>query len=345
MAAAFKLAIIGEAYGEQEALFGAPFIGAAGKQLDSLLEDAGIERSSCFITNTFNLRPSANSNDLSALCGGKRDAGIMGEWPPLSPGNYLKREYAPEIARLLQELEEVRPNLAILCGNTPCWALLERTGISKIRGTCTHSSRLPWLKCLPTFHPSAILHQYDLRHVTVLDFIKAKREREFPELIRPRREIWLEPSLQDIRDFKAQFLDGAAFMAFDVETNRRGQITCISFAASVDRALVIPFTDDRKPGRNYWPTLGDELAAWDLVAAVLDLPASKVGQNGLYDCQYTWQSYGIPVRNYNHDTMLLHHSLHPESDKGLGFLGSVYTNEPAWKTERPRGKETIKKED
>lgn len=345
MVAQFKLAIIGEAYGEQEALFGAPFIGPAGKQLDTLLEDAGIERSECYLTNTFNLRPSSSNNDLENLCGAKRDPGVLGDWPPLVPGKYLRAEFKGEIDRLVRELSEIRPNLAVLCGNTPCWALLERQAISKIRGTCTHSSRLPWLKCLPIYHPSAVLREYSLRHVTVLDFFKAKREREFPELIRPRREIWLEPSLEDIQSFKRSYLDQAERIAFDVETNRRGQITCISFASTIDRALVIPFVDERKPGRNYWSTLDDELIAWDLVAAILDLPAEKIGQNGLYDCQYTWMSYGIPVRNYAHDDMLLHHSLHPESDKGLGFLGSVYTNEPAWKTERPRGKETIKKED
>jgi len=42
--------------------------------------------------------------------------------------------------------------------------------------------------------------------------------------------------------------------------------------------------------------------------------------------------------------MLAHHALQPESEKGLGFLGSVYTNEPSWKLMRARGKGTIKKE-
>lgn len=344
--ASFKLAVVGEAWGEQEALFQTPFIGPAGKMLDSLFEDAGIDRKEVYLTNVFNLRPSSTSNDLENLCGGKRDPGVLGNWPPLLPGKYLRAEYEGEIDRLVRELSEIRPNLAILCGNTPCWALLDRQGISKIRGTCSYSTRLPWLKCLPVYHPSAILREHTVRHVTVLDFFKAKREREFPELIRPRREIWLEPTLEDIQAFKVRFLDGASRIAFDVETNRRGQITCISFASTVDRALVIPFVDDRKPARNYWPTLEDELSAWDLVASILRIEGVEyVGQNGLYDCQHTWQTYGIPVPQYAHDTMLLHHALQPESDKGLGFLGSVYTNEPAWKTERPRGKETIKRED
>lgn len=341
----FKLAIIGEAWGEEEAAWKLPFIGNAGKQLDDLLADAGITRAEVYLTNVFNLRPSPSSNDLKHLCGAKRDPDVLGQWPALIPGGYLKREFEGEVDRLVRELEEIRPNLAVLCGNTPCWALLGRQAISKIRGTCTISSRLPWLKCLPTYHPSAVLRQYDLRHVTVLDWIKAKREAEFPELRRPVRELWLEPTLEDIREFIERYLRSAEFIAFDIET-AGGQITCISFAGSLDRALVIPFHDARQPLGSYWRTLDDELSAWNLVRDILDLPARKLGQNVLYDVFYLWMYYGIPVRNLTDDTMLLHHSLQPESDKGLGFLGSVYTNEPAWKTERPRGKhETLKRDD
>jgi hypothetical protein len=35
--------------------------------------------------------------------------------------------------------------------------------------------------------------------------------------------------------------------------------------------------------------------------------------------------------------MLLHHAIHPEMRKGLGFLGSIYTDEPSWKLMRKRG--------
>ena len=32
--------------------------------------------------------------------------------------------------------------------------------------------------------------------------------------------------------------------------------------------------------------------------------------------------------------MLKHHAINPELEKGLGFLGSVYSYEPAWKLMR-----------
>jgi DNA polymerase I-like protein with 3'-5' exonuclease and polymerase domains len=179
-----------------------------------------------------------------------------------------------------------------------------------------------------------------------MDFIKAKREREFPDLRRPVRFVHVAETYEDIRRYKEEYLDGASRVAFDVETDRRAQITCICFAASIDRVLVIPFVDQRKPQGNYFTDISEELAAWDLVAEILDSQAEKVGQNGMYDMTYAWQQYGIPTRNYAHDTMLLHHALQPESDKGLGFLGSVYTNEASWKADRPRGSDaTIKRDE
>lgn len=349
----YKLAIVGEAWGEEEAVWKLPFIGPAGKQLDTILEDAGILRSECFLTNVFNFRPadaakvvSSNPNDLSHICGSKGDADVARGLDPLIPGKYLKAQYLPEVDRLCAELTAIQPNAVILLGNTACWALLNRQAVSKIRGTACISSRLSGLKCIPTFHPAVILRQYDLRHVTVLDFVKAKRESEFSELRRPARYVHVAETVEDIREYKRLYLDGAARIAFDVETDRRVQITCICFAASIDRVLVIPFVDARKPMGCYFSDLEDELAAWDLVAEILDSPAEKVGQNGLYDITYAWQQYGMPTRNYAHDTMLLHHALQPESDKGLGFLGSVYTNEASWKADRPRGSDpTIKKDD
>jgi uracil-DNA glycosylase len=338
----FKIALIGEAWGTEEEAQQKPFVGAAGQELDRMLADAGITRAECFTSNVFNLHP--QRNDLSTLCSTKRSGSVVGEWPPLVPGKYLLREHQGEVTRLRRELEEVRPNVAVLLGNTACWAILQTTAISKLRGTARLSPVIPGLKCLPTYHPSAVLRQYDLRAVTVLDLAKAAREAEFSELRRIPRELWIEPSLTDIRHFISKHLLNAKEIAFDIETSH-GEITCIGFSPRPDLCLVIPFVDVRKPGANYWPSLSEELVAWELVQYILRSPAKKLGQNTLYDIQWLWKCYGIEVTNYTDDTMLLHHALQPESPKGLGYLGSVYSNEVAWKSDRVRAKDTIKRED
>jgi uracil-DNA glycosylase len=338
-----KIAIIGDMLDDQEFLYKRPLIGSAGQELDRLLAEAGLSRADCFVTTVFKCKP--RGNDATGFCVSGNDPLRVRGRPALASGKYLSQEYEAELTRLRAELEQVRPNLAILLGPVASWAILGQPAVSKIRGACTVGAEIPWLKCLPVYHPGTVLRQYDLRHVTVLDFIKAKAEADFPELRRPVREVWVEPTLEDLELFWREHGESCREFSFDIET-AFGQITCIGFATDVGTALVVPFLDYRKPGGHYWPTLEEELEAWSWVAKFCAHPQAKsVGQNTLYDIQYLWYLYGIPVPSYQDDTMLLHHSLHPESEKGLAFLGSVYTNEVAWKPLRPRGKNMVKRED
>lgn len=325
-----NIAIIGEAYGEQEEREHLPFVGASGYELTKMLAEAGIHRADCFLTNVFNLRPQGNK--IETLCGGKAE-GIKG-YPALIKAKYVRREFIPELERLADELTEVNPNVIICLGNTPTWAMLGATGISKIRGTTTISTHTATgFKLLPTYHPAAVLRQWELRPVTVLDLMKAGRESHYPEIRRPHRKIWIEPELADCWTFYENYIKGCSLLSVDIET-AGNQITCIGFAPSPDLALVIPILDRRKRGRNYWATQGEELQAWEFIRFVLASVEPKLFQNGLYDIAFLWRAYGIKVMNAAEDTMLLHHALQPESLKGLGFLGSVYCDEGAWKTDR-----------
>lgn len=330
--------ILGEAWGEREELLRLPFVGPAGYCLNQMLDEAGIKRGECYVSNVFNLRPKP-SNDIENLCAPR--SAVHNNLPALRPGKYIRDEYLPELERLRAEIDDANPNVIIAMGNTAAWALLDDPRIGKIRGTTTQGKT--GHKVLPTYHPAAILRQWDLRHVTVLDLMKAKRESEFPEVRRPRRYIHIPETISDIEDYFHGRLTNARAIGADIETAAE-QITVYGFADSHDHALVIPFVDPRRGG-SYWRTRDEEVQAWGWVRRILALPnISKVFQNGLYDIHYTWRRYGIPVVEAGEDTMLLHHALQPESEKGLGFLGSVYTNEPAWKLMRARGKGTIKRE-
>lgn len=368
-----KIVLVGEAYGETEALINKPFVGSSGFELLRMLSDAGVieltgedkdnlkrrwfesdparaawatakvwldHSDEIFVTNVFNLRP--ERNDLDTLCGDKDSDHI--KLPPIRAGKYIRSEFMGEIVRLQEELAHNAPNLVVCLGATAAWALLRTSGISKIRGAVAQSYDGRY-KVLPTYHPSAVLRQWDLRPVTVLDLAKAKRESVFKEVRRAKRTFYLEPTLEDLEWFYQNFLVNAKTISFDIETSG-DQITCIGFAATIDRALVIPFVDNRKPDGSYWPSAQHEAEAWRFVRKVLAGPAEKVGQNLLYDVTFLWRQYGIPVNNVEDDTMLLHHILQPESEKGLGFLSSVYVDEPAYKLMRARGgKGTIKREE
>jgi hypothetical protein len=105
--------------------------------------------------------------------------------------------------------------------------------------------------------------------------------------------------------------------------------------------MVIPFWVRQPQSSSYWNTKEEELRAWSCVSALLESAIPKLFQNGLYDVQYL-MPMGIKVNNFIEDSMLLHHSIFPELQKGLGFLGSVYTSEPAWKLMRKRAADTVK---
>jgi len=79
-----KLVLIGEAPGRSEDARGAPFVGTAGRFLDSALEDAGIRRETLFITNLVKCRPPGNrrpTNDEVSACRHQLEVELKGIEP------------------------------------------------------------------------------------------------------------------------------------------------------------------------------------------------------------------------------------------------------------------------
>lgn len=343
-----KILIVGEAWGDEERASGLPFQGPSGRLMNAMLSQIGIRREDCYVTNVFNLQPQPK-NDVEYLCGLKAEA-IPG-YPPIKSGKYIHAKYKVELERLYLEIRRESPALIIAFGATAAWALLATSGIKKIRGApallagpALKAVGTP-IKVLPTYHPAAVLREYSLRPIVIADLDKARNESTFPELRRPPREIWVEPTLDDMADFERRFIIPSDDLSVDIET-AGDQITCIGFAPTVDRALVVPIIDPTRSDGNYWRTLKDELAAWNFIRRWCGLSKHYVGQNFLYDMHFLWRVYGITFPNYTDldDTMLLHHALQPEMEKGLGFLATIYTEELPWKFMRTKH-ETVKQED
>ena len=342
--------LVGEAWGEQEEKGRRPFLGSSGTELARMLTQAGLgpslpprewltrddlwdywRRSGFLVTNVLAARPPAN--DILTWCTTKKELPHDYTMPPLSQGKYLRPEYLPELQRLHTELAAYPRTLILALGSTALWACLGTAAISSNRGV-VHPS--PWGKILPTFHPSAVLRQWSLRPIVLADFLKALRESDFPEIRRPSRSILISPTLTEAQTW-AQEAASAPAIACDIETANK-QITCVGFSRSNLMAMVVPFYDGRHLDGAYWPSLDSEIAAWRIVKGLLEGPQVKVFQNGLYDLQYLTRM-GIQPRNCTSDTMLLHHALYPELQKGLGFLASLYADEGAWKLMRKHTEE------
>ncbi len=361
-----RIVLLGEAWGADEDSYKRPFVGAAGRELFQLLGEAmpqvepelhariaaklrygdvwlryrreWLEAAGIAITNVLAFRPPGNSID--ALCVKKGELAQPRSYPvpEMSRGKYLGEQFLGELDRLREELTQWQPNLVVALGGTASWALLHTSAIGSVRGVSTQAVALvPGQKVLPTYHPAAILRQWQLRPIALADLIKAQGESKFPEIRRPARRILVNPTLEQVRNWTEETLALAQaalapplLLSADIETAFR-QITCIGFARAIDSALVIPFVDKSRPGWNYWNSADAERGAWDCVERLLTSPHVEVlGQNFMYDMQYI-NPLGISVARVRHDTMLLHHSMYPELQKGLGFLGSCYTNESSWK--------------
>jgi len=342
-----KIAWIAEAPADEELAGnskfpdGAPLLGPAGHNFDTALRMAGIDRTAGLVTNVFNVQLPENdifnwcltTNEMKAQ---KKAEGVY-DLPAVARGKWLDMRHAWHLDRLQEEIEACEPNLIVAMGGTALWAFTGYSNIKQRRGAvCEATMTCPGVKVLPTPHPAAMLYDYSVLHVLVKDFLKAKREAEFPEIKLTKRQIFVAESQEDIWKFAQEHLFEAAWISIDIETfPTMKQITCISFSPDEKVALVVPFVDLRKPSRSYWGTVAEEVAAWQAVQAICESTVPKLGQNFDYDFKWLYDM-GIPVRNARDDTRLMHHALYPELPKSLDFLGSIYANDAAWKTYRVR---------
>lgn len=370
-----RLLLLGEAWGESEDILRRPFVGESGKLLWELLgealpdqfpelhqeasrmfryglawvrhRDAWLEATGIAMTNVLALRPP--DNKLETLCCDKKTAGAGYPYAPAAKGKYLQEEYLPELTRLQEEITGFRPNLVLALGNTACWAMFNATNIGSVRGTVAQCGQGAAgvvagteVKAMATYHPAAVLRQWSWRPIVVADLVKAWREAQFPEIRRPERQIVINPTLAELEAWLAEFKRcPPRLLSVDIETGV-GLIKCVGFSGHRNAALVVPFFVNGY--QHYWQHPGEELRAWQIVKELLESPVPKLGQNFLYDLQYILKM-GIRPRNCLQDTMLLHHSHYPEMQKGLGFLGSIYTNEASWKLMARKKPDSVKRDE
>ena len=142
-----SIMFVGEGPGFYEDKQGEPFVGAAGKVLNKLLESAGLSRKDIYIANVVKCRP---------------------------PNNRDPETDEVETCKpfLMQQIQLIQPKLVCTLGNWATQTLLEKKiGISKIRGQVIP---LKNFVLFPLFHPAAALHQGNLMEPLKEDFQKLK---------------------------------------------------------------------------------------------------------------------------------------------------------------------------
>jgi DNA polymerase len=142
-----SIMFVGEAPGFNEDQKGEPFVGAAGKLLNDLLQSANLSRDEIYIANVIKCRPPANRDpepDEVEIC------------KPF----------------LLKQIQLIRPKLVCTLGNWATQTLLERkVGITKVKAQAFY---IKDFVIFPLLHPAAALHQGGLLDTLREDFKKLK---------------------------------------------------------------------------------------------------------------------------------------------------------------------------
>lgn len=135
-----RVLFVGEAPGKNEDLQGIPFVGAAGQQLNRLLEIAGLKREDVFIANVLKCRP---------------------------PGNRDPRPEEIEVCTpfLREQTRTIDPEFIVTLGNFATKFILKtEVGITHLHGNLQMAGRF---KVFPIYHPAAAI--YDRTKMAALE--------------------------------------------------------------------------------------------------------------------------------------------------------------------------------
>lgn len=319
-----RIAFVGEAPGDTEVEKGIPLVGASGKVFNAMLRTANLDRAEFHITNVFDEK--LPDNDVKNWCSNEKN-----DLSSIGANGFLRPEHHYHLSRLRNELLDVKPNVIVPLGSTALWAFTGESGISAQRGAIQPATRLlPGIKLLPTFHPAFVIRTWKMFSVVTGDIIRAYEQSAFRDIRLPKRELLIEPTIQEIRDYLPRLLS-SDLLSVDIETGW-GMVTNIGFGPDKEHAINIPFVDIRKPNKSFY-SVSEEIEAWKLIKEIMESPVLKLGQNfGGYDAYWFIDNMGISPRNFIHDTRLLHHNLYPELPKDLEFMGASYTEQGAWKS-------------
>jgi uracil-DNA glycosylase len=162
-----ELMFVGEAPGFHEDQQGIPFVGQAGKLLDTLLAGIGLTRADVYVANTLKCRPPGNRDPLPEE----------------------KHQCEPWLFR---QIELIKPKVIATLGNHATKQLTgKETGITRVHGQPQQAVfGSTTVTIFPIYHPAAALYTPAMLKVLEEDFAK------IPALL--EQEIEPLPSLSDL---------------------------------------------------------------------------------------------------------------------------------------------------
>jgi uracil-DNA glycosylase family 4 len=319
-----KIAIIGEAPGENEERLGRPFVGKAGEVLGEYLSSVGIKREHCYITNVLKCRPPNNKINTPEA----RKAIV---------------KCAPATLRELESL--VSPSVIVPVGNTALNLLGINENIGRVRGSVSMSR---FGKVIPTWHPAFYFRAPEEKVTGSYDWRKIRRHSLMRTLITPSENFNLFPTVEDIEQFRLEVEQGTVGgrqvkLAIDIETYELDSplltpIKLIALARSSSDVLVVPFINES--GNLYWKNKDEELRVIMAIGDILANPqVIKIVFNALFD-MLVMMNHGWGVIGPIEDFMLAHYLIYHPVPHTLEYVASIYADYEAWKLNKGAGNDT-----
>jgi len=141
------IVFIGEAPGRDEDKMGVPFVGAAGKFLNEMLESIKLKREDVYITNVVKYRPPNNRDPLP------EEVVSCAEW-------------------LEEELKVIQPKLLVFLGRHALQHFFPTEKISLVHGKLLKKKTKIGNYFFALYHPAAALYNGSMREVLMDDFKK-----------------------------------------------------------------------------------------------------------------------------------------------------------------------------
>lgn len=318
-----SLAIFGDSPGLDDDREKSPFIGGMGNVLNWVLASANIRRVNCFVGNIISCRP-PNSN-VKSLEGKEAVSACRG-------GFYEDLTY----------LASTSCRTIVALGQTAMEAFGISGSLSKNRGSVyKYIFGSTTFQVIPSFHPIEFMSKHwqldgggsgNNGAAWISDFKKAATiaSGSWKEL---EERFNVKPKLADVQAFITDAIAHKRLIAVDTETTSldtsKAKIVVIGLASSTEDAICVPLLGLH--GFEYWSPTEKPVVMSLLKDLFRECPL--LFQNSFYDVPIL-QRYGFEFDLDNiEDTLLIHHTLSPESEHNLGFIVSVYGKTPYWKSE------------
>jgi len=301
--------LVGEAPGSSENKGGQPFIGAAGQQLNALLEQAGLSREQIFVTNVVKCQPQYNATPT-------------------------KREQAACAIYTIQEIRQVQPRVIIALGGTPLEALTGYTSVGTNRGKILslkpeYRSDVP---VLVTWHPASLLHdpsKKEQRTTNIIaDFAFARRIIEGEQ---PKYQAYTDEDEETARNVLRRIAAESPYIASDTEYQviNDGPWPWSRRDGATPQLLVVGVAGQLQDGRIVGVAVRPESPLFKGVKNLLERKP-VVFHNAMADLLWLF-SIGVKVK-LGGDTMVMGSLLCLDESKSLEALTALYTDfQPGWK--------------